>query len=146
MRVLSKLAFNKDRTAIEAYSDEQWKSLINELMESLESYLDCQIECTCGMTSVGDGFSIDIQSKESALGELDVCWKGILGADLLETECPLRVHAWLFLYVQKTKLVTKDTRSFVHLEFKQEASGSGVWGSNGWQVDEHDEFGFFDAF
>src|SRR5690242_14463957 len=94
------------------YSNQEWLSIINHLLHELSIFLGSDFDCTHPIDQfIRKGFSINIQSRGSALGPLSVTWKGILGGGAFDNY--VYVSTTLFLYINKKKVVTKSGESLI---------------------------------
>lgn len=132
-------------TPIASYGKDEWVRILSHVMDQLGEFLTLPLHHEQPVEDhVNGGFCLHIWSPEALLGPVELTWKGILGATILDEPEHVHVSACLFLYSRTRKLTTKDGHSYLELEYGLSDTGAGAWRVVDWFDDEYGEFTLFD--
>lgn len=122
--------------------DEGWRRVAEILVQELGQFMGQQLDLVDDL-DVGNGFSADITSRREG-SRLEVTWRGIVGVDIVsDSELP-RGSATLFPYILGVRVAPRGDMDYVLLEYVEADSSEGTWRLAGWEMDEHDEYDYFD--
>ena len=119
MNEIEKLIWNKGEI-ISQYSTKQWVAIVEHLLDSLEAYLNAPVYCVDTIEeNVGNGFCVDVRSKDDPKLPLHIQFQGILGGAVAGDPQYLYVSFTLFLFSGNKKLITKENDSFIEFAYLQ---------------------------
>ncbi len=87
-----------------------------------------------------DGFSVDFRSEDVGSSLWQLRLRGVIGTDIIRGS--LLVRAWVFMYLNDDRLPVGGQDHVLWMTYVKTAQG-GVWQSDGWQLDEYGEWGWF---
>lgn len=140
-----KLLASADQHPQSACTPPQWQEIARLALQRFSAFLELPIvhERFEDEDFVG-GFSVSIYGGNPARGaHLRTTWRGILGADISEM-CGIQVSATIFVYSDGKRLVARSGGDYLQYRYERSSSGEYHWAAPEWEMDEHDEYGFFD--
>lgn len=128
----------------EGYDDGVWTMVIRHVVEQLSRVLGQTLSLVGDRSVVvSDGFSVDFRSEGVGSKPWQLGLRGIVGAQVIEDA--LLVRAWVYPYFGDVRLSAAGRGDVALLRYVRQDQG-GVWISNGWEFEEHDESPAFEHF
>lgn len=120
--------------------EETRRRIIEYLFKSLSTYINQPLE-VIGEDAVDENSFCRSFRGEVAGKPFQITFVGVLGMQLVDDEYGISASANLYLFGSHHRLTAGQAdRSYIGLDYRRGENNVGQWHSNGWEIDEFDEY------
>jgi hypothetical protein len=122
-------------------NQEDFKQIIDYLFKSLSAFLQQPLEVIGEDFVDEDSFCRSFRGSISPENVFKITYVGVIGLELIGDNFKPHISANLYLFANHFRLTAGQTdRSYIYLEYILSKYNVGEWKSEGWEIDEFDEY------